>query len=312
MTRVWDQSAQKGSTLLLLLALADHAADDGFCWPGYKTLAQKIRMTERSVARKVQALEEAGELYVIRKTGEHHWYVVRVGMSDEDVIATLKKRKMDTPDNLSPLTHVSTPPDNTDGRPLTKLCHTNRNEPSSNRQKDAQGALPPDDCSDLWAGTTTKGPSGDREIPSGNVDPIRHGLEARARIGNKKSWTVTGPEGANDWAGQPVAEFCALIGLPYKRLPDSRKTYFADELQRLAEEVHANPAQVCRAIRAIATDESRQWLRSAGRPHHAGFANALQNVLCGLDTPRSLTDPSNGPHIAPSDIWEDERATTAI
>jgi hypothetical protein len=30
MTKVWDHSTQKGSTLLLLLALADHAADDGF------------------------------------------------------------------------------------------------------------------------------------------------------------------------------------------------------------------------------------------------------------------------------------------
>ena len=51
MNRVWDESQHKGSTLLLLLAIADHAADDGYCWPNVKTLAQKIRMSRRQTIR---------------------------------------------------------------------------------------------------------------------------------------------------------------------------------------------------------------------------------------------------------------------
>jgi hypothetical protein len=85
MTKVWDHSTQKGSTLLLLLALADHAADDGFCWPGVARLAKKIRMSERSVMRKIQDLERDKELAVSRSHGEHNWYVVRLGMTDEEV-----------------------------------------------------------------------------------------------------------------------------------------------------------------------------------------------------------------------------------
>ena len=42
MTQVWDTSEQKGSALLLLLALADHAADDGFCWPGIQPDCQAV------------------------------------------------------------------------------------------------------------------------------------------------------------------------------------------------------------------------------------------------------------------------------
>jgi len=34
MSYVWEASKAKGSELLLLLAIADHAADDGYCWPG--------------------------------------------------------------------------------------------------------------------------------------------------------------------------------------------------------------------------------------------------------------------------------------
>ena len=34
MNAVWNLSKQSGSALLVLLALADRADDDGFCWPG--------------------------------------------------------------------------------------------------------------------------------------------------------------------------------------------------------------------------------------------------------------------------------------
>jgi hypothetical protein len=144
MTRVWEQSEQKGSKLLLLLALADHAADDGFCWPGEKRLAEKIRMSERTVSRMVQALEKDGELYALRKSGEHNWYVVRIGMSDEDVIQVLSNRGFETPDNLSPPTNTTGGTDTCDGGLQTQLCHPNLHEPSSdNRQEEKSGLRPP-------------------------------------------------------------------------------------------------------------------------------------------------------------------------
>jgi hypothetical protein len=65
MTRVWKHSKAKGSALLLLLAIADYAHDDGTgAYPGMKTLAAKTRMSERNVRYMVQELVGMGELSV--------------------------------------------------------------------------------------------------------------------------------------------------------------------------------------------------------------------------------------------------------
>lgn len=65
MTNVWEHSAMKGSALLLLLAIADHADDDGLAFPGTEKLAKKIRMSERQVKRLRQILYKSGELEYI-------------------------------------------------------------------------------------------------------------------------------------------------------------------------------------------------------------------------------------------------------
>lgn len=62
MATVWADSEHSGGKLLLLLALADHANDQGVCWPSLETLAQKSRMSERHVRRLLRELEESGEL----------------------------------------------------------------------------------------------------------------------------------------------------------------------------------------------------------------------------------------------------------
>jgi helix-turn-helix protein len=61
---VWKNSPQTGSTLLILLALADMANDEGFCWPSIKTLAERARMQPRNVQVILQKLIVAGELDV--------------------------------------------------------------------------------------------------------------------------------------------------------------------------------------------------------------------------------------------------------
>jgi hypothetical protein len=50
MTSVWDDlRTQAHSELLVLLALADWANDDGYCWPTISALATKARLSERAV-----------------------------------------------------------------------------------------------------------------------------------------------------------------------------------------------------------------------------------------------------------------------
>lgn len=62
MSRVWDHSEQKGSRLLALLALADWADDDGYCWPKIAQLAIKCRLDERTAKRCLADLVADGEV----------------------------------------------------------------------------------------------------------------------------------------------------------------------------------------------------------------------------------------------------------
>ena len=81
MNWVWGSSAQKGSALLLLLAVADHAHDDGAgAYPSIQTLAAKSRLTPRAVQGILNRLEAAGELIIQRRTGPHQVNVYTVPM----------------------------------------------------------------------------------------------------------------------------------------------------------------------------------------------------------------------------------------
>ncbi len=93
MTRVWKQSKQGGSQLLLLLAIADNANDGGFAWPGQKYLADKIRMNKKSIPRLTKKLQEAGELFIHNRAeaGKVTQYIVTVGMGWDQLEETLKR-----------------------------------------------------------------------------------------------------------------------------------------------------------------------------------------------------------------------------
>lgn len=58
MTAVWERAPFTQATLLVLLALADHAADDGTCYPSVPRLALAARTSERHVQRVLRELEQ--------------------------------------------------------------------------------------------------------------------------------------------------------------------------------------------------------------------------------------------------------------
>jgi hypothetical protein len=91
MQRLWESSEQKGSRLLLLLAIADNADDHGFAWPGTTTLAEKIRMSERHTKRLLAELEETSELYIDRDI-YHNRYIVCTGRNDEEIKVAMMDR----------------------------------------------------------------------------------------------------------------------------------------------------------------------------------------------------------------------------
>jgi len=94
MSAVWEHSKQRGVPLLLLLAISDHANEDGVAWPGIDLLARKCRSDSRYMRRLLQNLERSGELYISHNTGRGNTneYLVAVARSENHIRTTLVKR----------------------------------------------------------------------------------------------------------------------------------------------------------------------------------------------------------------------------
>lgn len=83
MSHVWDSSKQKGSALLLMLALADFSDDSGFSWPSLSTLASKTRLKVRQTHNIVDKLIASGELFVNKRHGKSSQYLILLGCERE-------------------------------------------------------------------------------------------------------------------------------------------------------------------------------------------------------------------------------------
>jgi Helix-turn-helix domain len=70
MSQVWeDTRIESQAELIVLLALADHARDDGLCWPSMRSIAVKARIEERSAQRIVRRLIEKGMIELVSPGG---------------------------------------------------------------------------------------------------------------------------------------------------------------------------------------------------------------------------------------------------
>jgi len=81
MAAVWDGSNHSGSELLMLLAIADFADDDGRAYPSIATLARKCRMSPRNVNHILPRLTASGELTIKVGNGPSGTNVYRVNLS---------------------------------------------------------------------------------------------------------------------------------------------------------------------------------------------------------------------------------------
>lgn len=78
MTEVWKSAPYKQSDLLILLALADSANDEGVCWPSVATLARRGRVKDRQVRKVLSRLEDDGWLRRAERAGRSTVYTVTV------------------------------------------------------------------------------------------------------------------------------------------------------------------------------------------------------------------------------------------
>jgi hypothetical protein len=78
MSYIWEHSKLKGSDLLTLLAIADHADDEGVAYPSILKIAKKTRMTERNVQLVLKKIEKSRELAIIKNAGPHGCHLFQI------------------------------------------------------------------------------------------------------------------------------------------------------------------------------------------------------------------------------------------
>jgi hypothetical protein len=68
---VWENTRAEGAELLVLLALAEHAGNDGSCYPSMRRIAERARLSLRGAQTAMRALEAKGAISTSRNTGPH-------------------------------------------------------------------------------------------------------------------------------------------------------------------------------------------------------------------------------------------------
>jgi hypothetical protein len=125
-TKVWQCSRHRSGNLLVLLALADHADDQGTAWPSIRRLAREARLSERHTRRCLTELAASGEVEIFPHKAPSG--------------KTLYKIRLDqlNPDDLSVgtsasagMTSVSANPDAGDYTYIKKPSIKSSEEPSS-------------------------------------------------------------------------------------------------------------------------------------------------------------------------------------
>lgn len=76
----WKHSTFRGAPLMVLVAMADNAHDDGVAHPGTRYLTNKTRCSRSTVLAALKALVASGELQVMQKPGGHKTTTHRINV----------------------------------------------------------------------------------------------------------------------------------------------------------------------------------------------------------------------------------------
>ncbi len=78
MSRVWESVMPTGTHKLILLAFADHANDEGVCWPSIGLVAWKTQLSRRQTQRIIHDLIKYQMLEVTTPSEQHRTPTYRV------------------------------------------------------------------------------------------------------------------------------------------------------------------------------------------------------------------------------------------
>ncbi|MFS1583614.1 MAG: helix-turn-helix domain-containing protein [Candidatus Arsenophonus phytopathogenicus] len=93
---------------LVLLKLADHANDEGVCWPSYESIAKQCEISKRTVMRHIAELEKQGLVQVFHRerNGHHHnqsnRYVLQLNNSQSLSPNREREKESNDSDTVSP------------------------------------------------------------------------------------------------------------------------------------------------------------------------------------------------------------------
>jgi Helix-turn-helix domain len=131
MSRVWELELDD-SFKLTLLALADAANDEGFCWPGVASLCKKTSRSERTIQGAIQGLVDMG-------------HITRKEVPGKGCTYTVHPRNNCAPAETAPPQGTTGTPAKSAGKPLSNRNRTSgAKAPSVPREKRVDTALPDD------------------------------------------------------------------------------------------------------------------------------------------------------------------------
>jgi hypothetical protein len=151
-TQVWNGSRHKSGNLLVLLALADHADDQGKAWPGIPLLARKARLSQRHTRRCLNHLASSCEVEILpnRAPSGRNLYQIRLDRLTPDNLSagtpasddvTPVSNNTDTTDRVADPTYIDEPSTEPSEESVSQMKVSNTN-PQKFREKKYQARRP--------------------------------------------------------------------------------------------------------------------------------------------------------------------------
>lgn len=104
MSLVWERAPYTAGSLLVLLALADWANDEGFCWPSIPKIAGKTRLERRSIQYIIRKLQSDGMLHIEEGRGRKHQHQYTINVQNLRLLPNLVKGEIDDVENVQSTT----------------------------------------------------------------------------------------------------------------------------------------------------------------------------------------------------------------
>ncbi|WP_185802962.1 helix-turn-helix domain-containing protein [Pontivivens nitratireducens] len=250
MSRIWESGGLKPTEKLILLSLADHANDDGVCYPSLARLVAKTGLSERGAQSTIKNLEERGWLQIERNAGPRgcNVFTVLTPELDAEPPQEVRPRRRCTPAGGAPNPRRRCTPTPAGGAP----------EPSFNHQEPVKSIPPPPPV----AGT-------EREeilIAAGH-DPT--GLTATGRIVGSSAEMIEVQRWRNDLnlSQAEIVTIVQEVAAQKGYQPVSTLRYFTPAMQRFAGSKHAEKLNPTKQT------------QTRGKRHERQSANAALNEL---------------------------------